>query len=329
MPQNPSPIKIVPTYVTGQGPDREVPLKSLQRRVLMVGFALVIPNGGSAWAAGTARPLRVFISADMEGVAGVVNAAQLGPGELEYERFRKLMTAEVNAAIEAALAAGASKITVADSHGNGLSILPEELDPSARLIRSWPRPLEMMEGVDGGFDAALLIGYHASIGTPGAVRAHSFSSRRFYDLRLNGAHASEALVNAAIAGHFGVPVLLVSGDEATVREVQGTIDRDIVGVAVKRGIGYHSADNLSPEVARTRIREGAKTALARVGSARAFAVSRPVRLEIAFKNMINAELLSLLPGVERTDGATVAFTGRDMVEVARLLSFVLQYDSTQ
>src|SRR5205085_7416004 len=122
----------------------------------------------SAAAQPAPKPLRVFISVDMEGIAGVVNPAQLGPGAagFEYERFRKLMTAEVNAAIEGALAAGATAITVADSHGNGLSVLPEELNPKARLIRSWPRPLEMMEGVDQGFDAALLIGYHASINTP-------------------------------------------------------------------------------------------------------------------------------------------------------------------
>lgn len=300
--------------------------RSLLSRRAPVLAAVVLLLGGPRLGAGE---LRVFISADMEGVAGVVNAAQLSPGELEYERFRKLMTAEVNAAIEGARAAGATKITVADSHGNGLSLLPDEVDPKARLIRSWPRPLEMMEGVDGGFDAALLIGYHASIGTPGAVRAHSFSSRRIYDLRLNGRHASEGMVNAAIAGHFGVPVVMVSGDETTVREVQGTVDPAIVGVAVKRAIGYHSADSLSPAEACSRIREGAKTALARVGSARPYVVTRPVRLEIAFKNMINAELLALLPAVERTDGATIAFTGKDMVEASRFLSFVLQYDQAQ
>ena len=275
------------------------------------------------------RELRVFISVDMEGIAGVVNAAQLGPGEFEYERFRRLMTGEVNAAIDGALAAGATKITVADSHGNGLSILPEELNPKARLIRSWPRPLEMMEGVDRGFDAALFIGYHASINTPNAVRAHTISSRRFYDLRLNGKHASEALLNAAIAGHFGVPVVLVSGDDQIVDEVHRTIDPNIVGVAVKRGIGYHSADNLSPEVARSLIREAAKGALGRITSFRPFTLAKPVRLEITFKNMINAEVLSLLPNVERLDGATIGFTGKDIVEVTKFIAFVTQYDSTQ
>jgi len=275
------------------------------------------------------RELRVFISADMEGITGVVNAAQLGPGEFEYERFRKAMTAEVNAAIDGALAAGATKITVADSHGNGLSLLPEELNPKARLIRAWPRPLEMMEGVDGGFDAAIFIGYHASINTPQAVRAHTISSRRFYDLRLNGKHASEALLNAAIAGHFNVPVVLISGDDKIVDEAHRTIDPNMAGVVVKRAIGYHSADNLSPEVTRGMIREATKTALGRLSSFRPFTLTKPVRLEISFKNMINAEILAMLPNVERVDGATIAFTGKDIVEVTKFISFVSQYDSNQ
>lgn len=273
--------------------------------------------------------LRVFISADMEGVTGVVNGAQLAPGEFEYERFRKLMTGEVNAAIEGALAAGATKITVADSHGNGLNLLVEELNPKARLIRSWPRPLEMMEGVEGGFDAAMFIGYHASINTPQAVRAHSISSRRFYDLRLNGRHASEGMLNAAIAGHFGVPVVFVSGDDATVSELQGTLGAGLAGVAVKRAIGYHAADNLAPGLARERIRAETEKALRQRAAAKPFVMAGPVRLEISFKSMINAEILALLPVVERVDGATVAFTGKDIVEAVKFVAFATQYDSTQ
>lgn len=284
----------------------------------------------AAWSVSAAEPaagLRVFISADMEGIAGVVNAAQLGPAQLEYEAFRKLMTGEVNAAIEGALAAGATKITVADSHGNGLSILPDALNPKARLIRSWPRPLEMMEGVEGGFDAAFLIGYHASINTPGAVRAHTISSRSFHDVRLNGRHASEAMLSAATAGYFGVPVVLVTGDDATVDEVHRTVGPEIVGVAVKRAIGYHAADNLSPEATRGMIRDAAQAALRKVKTFRPFRLPAPVRLEITFKAMLNAELLALLPNVERVDGATIGFTGKDITEVTRFIAFVTNYDS--
>lgn len=274
------------------------------------------------------KGLRVFISADMEGIAGVVNAAQLRPGEFEYERFRKLMTGEVNAAIEGAIAAGATKITVADSHGNGLSILPDELNPKARLIRSWPRPLEMMQGIDGGFDAALFIGYHASINTPAAVRAHTISSSRFYDVRLNGKHASEAMLNAAIAGYFGVPVILISGDDAIIAEAKSTIDPSMVGVIVKQAIGYHSADSVAPEVARAMIRDEVKVGLTRLPSYRPFVLPGPVRLEIAFKNMINAEILAFLPNVDRIDGASIGFTGKNIIEVVKFISFLTQYDFT-
>ncbi|MFZ5627621.1 MAG: M55 family metallopeptidase [Spirochaetota bacterium] len=274
------------------------------------------------------KRLRVFISADMEGVAGVVNGAQLAPGEFEYEKFRRLMTAEVNACIEGALAAGATAVTVADSHGNGLSLLPEELNPRARLVRSWPRPLAMVEGIDQGYDAVILLGYHASIGTPGAVRAHTMSSKRIYGMRLNGVHTSEALLSAAVAGHYGVPVVLVSGDDRTIEEARKTISDKITGVVVKRAIGYHSADSLSPQQARLAIQNGTREALGNLARFKPFTVARPVKLEIAFKNMLNAEVLSLLPIIERVDGSTIRFTGKDMPEVMKFIEFVGQYSTT-
>lgn len=274
-----------------------------------------------------AKDLRVFISADMEGIAGVVNQEQLGPEGFEYALFRKLMTTEVNAAIEGALAAGATKITVADSHGNGLSVLPDELNPKARLIRSWPRPLGMMQGVEDGFDAAMFIGYHASSNTPGAVRAHTNSSARYFSVRLNGKHASEGLLNSAIAGHYGVPVVLVSGDETAVAEIQKTVGKDIVGVAVKRAIGNHSADNLSPQAAREQIRAASQAALERLSSFKSFTLAKPVRLEVTFKNILNADVLALLLVFERVDGATIAYSGKDMIEAARALNFIGNYDS--
>lgn len=283
------------------------------------------------WAQSGHEPagLRVFISADMEGIAGVVDEQQLVPEGFEYGAFRKLMTAEVNAAIEGALAAGATKITVADSHGNGLSLLPDELHPKARLIRAWPRPLGMMQGVEGGFDAVLFIGYHASSNTPAAVRAHTNSGKRYYAVRLNGQHASEGLFNAAIAGHYGVPVVLVSGDEAAVAELQQTVSPRIVGAVVKRAVGLSSADSLSPQAARELIRERTRVALGRLASFEPFTLAGPVRLEVAFKYIQNAEVLAFLPIFERVDGATIAFTGKDIVEASRALNFIGKYDSNQ
>jgi D-amino peptidase len=273
--------------------------------------------------------LRVFISADMEGVAGAVNAEQLLPTGMDYPLFRKLLTEEVNAAIDGALAQGADKITVADSHGEELSILPDELNPKAHLVRSGPRPLGMMEGVDQGFDAAILIGFHASINTPDAVRAHTLSSARYFDVRLNGKHASESMLCAAIAGKFGVPVVLVSGDDKAIDEVHRTIDENIEGVVVKRALGYESAENVSPEEARNLIKNGTEKALARLGSFRPYVVTNPVTVEITFKNMINAEILAFLPSVTREDGATISFTGKDILEVERFLQVVGSYDSNK
>lgn len=298
------------------------------RLAILLLVTLLLISGVCTYSQPT-RGLRVFISVDMEGITDVVNAAQLGPAGFEYASFRKIVTGEVNAAIDGALEAGATKITVADSHGNGLSVLPEELNLKARLIRSWPRPLEMMEGIEDGFDAAVFIGYHASINTPGAVRAHTISSARFFDVRLNGQHASEALLNAAIAGHYGVPVIVVSGDDKMVDEVHRTIDPNVAGVVVKRAIGYHSADNLSPTVTWGLIRKATYEALRRLNSFHPFTLKEPVRLEITFKNMINAEILSFLPVVERVDGATISFTGKDIVEVVKFISFVSNYDSNQ
>src|SRR5262245_29632484 len=137
------------------------------------------------------------------------------------------------------------------------------------------------------------------------------------------------MLNAAIAGHFDVPVVFASGDEATLAELRGTLGAGLAGVAVKRAIGYHSADSLAPEVARERIRAECEKALRQRAAAKPFVIAGPVRLEISFKSMINAELLALLPVVERVDGATVAFTGKDVVEAVRFIAFATQYDSTQ
>jgi D-amino peptidase len=296
---------------------------------ILVAFCLAVASAliifAPKFVGAESKKLRVYISVDMEGVAGVVNASQLSPGGFEYGKFRRLMTDEANAAIDAAFEAGATSVTVSDSHGNGLSLMPEILNPRARLIRSWPRPLITMEGIEQGFDVAILLGYHASIGTPNAVRAHTMSSKRFFDFKLNGKHASEAMLSAAIAGHFGIPVIMVSGDDKTIAEVHKTINPNILGAAVKRAIGYHSADNLSPTEARKLIAAQTKAALASANRIQPFRLKAPVTLEITFKNMLNAEILALLPIVERTDGATIKFTGKDMLETTRFVEFIGQY----
>jgi D-amino peptidase len=269
--------------------------------------------------------MRVFISADIEGVAGVVSPEQLGPGGFEYAQFRELMTEEVLAAVEGARAAGATDFVVADSHGNGLNLLVDRFPDDVELIRSWPRPLHMMQGVESAVDAAFLVGYHTAATNPAGVRAHSFSSAHLAAVELNGEPASEARVNAAIAGHFGVPVVLVTGDDAAVAETQAFLP-GVEGVAVKRALGFHSAATRTPAVARRLIRDGARRALERRGEIAPFHVPAPLRLDVTFKNYRPVELLEYLPGVERTAARTIRFEGGDVTEVSRFLQFILKYE---
>src|SRR5262245_44888364 len=191
------------------------------------------------------RPRKVFISVDMEGITGVVQPAQLGPDGFEYQRAREWMTGEVNAAIAGIRAAGPAEILVCDSHGNAQSVLTDKLPDDVRIARGFPRPLEMMQGIDGSFAAAVFIGYHASEWTADAVRGHTISSAKLLGIRLNGTEMSEGMFNAAIAGHFGVPVAFVSGDRLAVEQIQ-KIAPAAEGVAVKEPYGYHSANTVTP-----------------------------------------------------------------------------------
>jgi len=269
--------------------------------------------------------LKVFISADMEGVVGTVTSDQLGPAGFEYQRFREIMTAEVNAAIAAAREAGATEILVADSHGNGENLLMERLPQDIQLVRSWPRPLGMMEGIDASFDAVVFIGYHAGTHDTRGVRAHTLSSANLTGVRLNGRLVPEAGLAAAVAGHFGVPVVMISGDDAIAEEATALLG-PIETAVTKWSLGFHSARTLMPEASYALIREKVAAGLARVGELRPFRVEAPVRLEISFKNYMPAEVLAYLPGVARVDAHTVAFVGRDMLEVTRFLQFVTEYE---
>lgn len=267
---------------------------------------------------------KIYVSVDMEGIAGVVSPEQLGPAGFEYARFREFMTEEANTALAAAREAGATEFVVADSHGNMQNLLIEKLPKDVLVVRSSPRPLMMMQGLDESFDGVVFIGYHTSTTNPEGVRAHTMSSATLADVRLNGVSVPEAAFNAAIAGHFGVPVLAISGDDAIVKEARGLLG-DVEGAVVKWAYGFHSAKTLTPEAARDVIREKVKAAMARRGSFRPYAMKTPVELEIRFKSYRPAEVLSYLPIVKRTDAHSVRFVGQDMLEVSRFMEFVLTY----
>lgn len=285
----------------------------------LVAMTALAPLG--AHGKGQARAMRkIFISVDMEGVAGVVQPAQLGPDGFEYAKAREWVTGEVNAAIQGARDAGATEFVVCDSHGNAQNILIDQLPDEVRIVRGFPRPLEMMQGIDETFDAVLFIGYHASEWTAGAVRSHTMSSAKLLGIKLNGEEVMEAVFNAAIAGHFGVPVVFMSGDRLAVAQFQKTIPA-VEGVVVKEPYGFHSAMTVTPAKARQLIRDGVNRAL-RKGGAQPYRVKTPIELEVGFKLTPDAEKAAFVPGLTRVDAHTVRGTFADILQISRLMQIL-------
>lgn len=270
------------------------------------------------------RPLKVYISVDMEGIAGVVTGDQLGPTGFEYERARGFMTGEALAAIAGARDAGATEIVVSDSHGNGESLLIDQFPDDVRIVRSWPRPLMMMEGIDSTFSAAVFVGYHASTTSPAGVRAHTISSANLASVSLNGVAVPEAGINAAIAGRFGVPVVFISGDNVAVDETRRLLG-DVEGAVVKQAISFHAASTMTPKAAQQLIREHVKAAVQRRSSFKPYVVKAPVTLDVIFKNYRPAEMLAFLSSVQRTTSHGIRFVGKDMIEVSKFLEFIGTY----
>jgi len=262
--------------------------------------------------------MKVYISVDLEGVACVMQTKLEGS---DHEAARKWMTAEANAAIKAAFERGATEVVVADSHGNMCNLLPDELHEDALLVRGGPRPLCMMEGLDETFDAVFLIGYHAMAGTARGNMAHTYTGM-IYAMRLNGILVGESGFNAAIAGHFRVPVALICGDDTLAAEVSALLPWT-ERVITKWAISAWSARSLTPKASQARIREGAGRALDRLAEMKPFVVETPVRFEVNLAPPSLAQLGADIPGIERVDGRTLAYTGADMVEITRILRLIL------
>ena len=288
--------------------------------IAILAFTVTLTNT----AHGQDNSLKIYISADMEGVVGAVSGDQLGPGSFEYERFREFMTEEVNAAIDAARAAGATEFVVSDSHGNGQNLLIEKLPDDVTIIRSWPRELGMMAGIDETFDGVIFLGYHASTANTRGVRAHTMSSANITGLRLNGIEMTEGSMAAAAAGHYGVPVIMVSGDDVAVAENQVLIG-DIEGAVVKWAKGFHSAETLTPEAGYEVIRTRTKSAIDRIDEFQPYVLDTPIELELSLKNYRPVELLGYLPNVERVNSHTIRFVGEDIIEVSNFLTFVTNF----
>lgn len=264
--------------------------------------------------------MNVLISADMEGTCGVSSWVHVTPPEgaggepsnqVEYERARLRMTREVNAAIEGALAGGGGEVIVNDSHDGMRNLVGEELHPECRCISGNDKPLGMMQGVDrDGIGAVFYTGYHAKAGTPNGPLAHTWTGW-LNDVRFDGMSTGEFGINAAIAGYFGVPVTLVTGDEQAVGQTQDFLGAQVVGIAVKQGISSTAALHLHPARAQSLIRDAAEQAVRNAHSARRYVLPEGVTIELDFDHQARADQAVLAGGVERVGARTIAFRPAD------------------
>ncbi len=267
--------------------------------------------------------MKIFISVDMEGIGGVVTERQTDPekGGPAYEESRRLMTGETNAAIEGCLEAGAKGILVADSHWNFTNLIAEQLHEAATLLSGQPRAWSMVEGLDATFDGAMFVGYHAMAGTPRAILDHTLTGR-IRSVEVNGQPVGETGINAYYAGHFGVPVVLVTGDRALAQEAEALLP-GVHTVAVKEAVSAESAKNLSPTRAREQIRLEARKALEDREAIRPVTTPTPVHVVVDFRETGHADVAAMVPGFHRKGGTTVACEARDYVEAYRMIHAAL------
>jgi D-amino peptidase len=258
--------------------------------------------------------MKILISADMEGVSGVTHDDQITPGHSEYTRFRKIMTADVNAAVQGAFEAGADEVLVSDGHWNGANLFIEELDSRVRLNAGIESPFSMVQGVEDGVDGVFFVGYHACAGSKNAVLDHTWSDA-VAGLWLNDRLVGEVGLNAAVCGNFNAPVALVTGDQTVCGEA-----RDLLGpievAVIKRATGHLSAECLPLELAHDKICEAAARAVMRLkaGDLKAFRPGNPVKVRLEFTQSAMADRASLLPGAQRLNGKTLMWTADNPVE---------------
>ncbi|MFG2609185.1 M55 family metallopeptidase [Streptomyces anulatus] len=268
--------------------------------------------------------MKLLISVDMEGISGIVHSSETNPERYDYQRGRELMTADANAVIAGVLdAEPTAEVLVADAHGTFRNLLPEQLDRRSRLVRGKPRALNMLAGLDEETDAALFVGYHVRAGEGPGVLAHTMNGE-ILDVRVAGRSLGEIGLNAAMAGHLGVPVVLLSGDDAACAELTDLVP-ETVTVAVKEALGMAAAVTLHPEEARDRLRRAAADAVARRAEIPPLALTGPLDVEVDLASPYTIDLATLVPGVSRAGGArTVTFTAPDYATAYRLILLLAQ-----
>ena len=252
---------------------------------------------------------RVYISADIEGMEGVVSSLQISRGQSDFNLGRKRLAEDVNAAIQACLDFGVEEIVVCDAHADMENIIIEDLNPEAKLISGAMRSSLQMECIQEGFDAVIIFG-HAGAGlTFNGVLDHTYNGSKIYNVRMNGTLMNtEAVLNAVIAGHYNIPLVAVIGDEALAEEVKAFVP-EVEAVVVKRGLSRRAALSIHPKKARELIYAGVKRALENAAKVAPLKLSEPITMEIDFKDSNMAETAALIPGVSRPYPRTISYTG--------------------
>jgi D-amino peptidase len=282
--------------------------------------ALVV---GSSFA--QSDPTRVFISVDMEGIGGIGTSSMTSSNGKDYALGRKLMTAEVNAVIDAIFAHGPAEILINDSHGDMRNLLHTELSPRVEYIQGNIKPLGMVQGLNDSFDAVIFIGYHARAGTENGFLAHT-GSGSVKGLWLNGVEVGEGGLNAFFASALGVPVILASGDMTFAAQIAETIP-GIRTVSTKRAIGSQVAKLIHPDVVLGRLATQTTAALQGLESARPLDVAEPVTVRVRFASTTRADILQAIPGMTRVDGFTVQIQTDSMDRAYRVIRLMYKYVS--
>ncbi|RST61091.1 hypothetical protein D5F11_003305 [Siminovitchia terrae] len=259
--------------------------------------------------------MKIYIVADGEGISGVVSSEEMHPTGSRFQEFRRLMTMDVNAAIEGAFDAGASEVVVNDAHWSMINIIYEDLDPRAEIIRGSNKKLSMVEQIEG-FDGALFIGLHAKVGHSHGVANETMVGPEMYEMRMNGMPVGEVEINAAIAGYFGVPVIMVSGDDCLGKEATESLG-EVETAIVKKSIDRWSARCLSLEKAHQEIHTKAFQAVKRLGDFKPYTIEGPVELEIEWTSTAECKKSSLVPGSYVKSPRIVAYKSNDFLEAWR------------
>lgn len=260
--------------------------------------------------------MKIFISSDMEGTAGVVDWEQCLNTGIQYAYYADLLTAEINAAIEGALQAGATEFLVNDSHSKMMNLKPGALAGQARYLSGRYKPMYMMQGLDETFDAIFFVSYHGSMASDGSVLSHTYFPQAFAEVQINGVPVGEAGINALVASAYHVPIVLVTGDDITAEETTRFCPK-VKAAVVKKSITRFSADSMHPHAAQELIREQAARALGELPTAAPPAIDRPTTLEISFRTSDYCELASRIAGIERAGTLSARLAGDDPLEIYR------------